>query len=483
MQPSLGGTAARGALTVGGAQAIKFVLQFGGLIALARLLNPTDYGLIAMVMAIVGVAEIIRDFGLSAASVQARDLTDNQKSNLFWINTVIGAMLMFAALGLATPISQFYDEPTLVPLTQALSVSFLLNGIATQFRANMSRSLQFRRLVSCEILSQASGLTIGVGMALGGFSYWSIVGQQLGQSLVLVVLLGLFGRWRPGLPKRRANMRGLLSFGGGLMGAQLLQYASKNIDAVVIGYNFGASSLGSYNRASQLVNNPLAQINAPASSLALPILSRLQDDSKRYNAFLLKGQQLALQLIVFSYAFAAAVGDAAVVLVLGSQWEPAAPIFQILAIGAVFQAVGYATYWAFVSKGKTGALFRYSLCSRVITISAILAGAYFGVMGVAIAFTCGVAFLWPFALYWVSRVTDVPARQMFLNAGRSIFVYGVGAGVAYVATNILVPQSPGLRIVIGLAIMCAVIALFAACSDRVRADLKSPLELREMRRK
>src|SRR5690606_6012569 len=192
------------------------------------------------------------DFGLSSAAVQADTLCLQQRSNLFWINSAIGLSLALLVLGIAPAIAAFYSEPRLVPITQVLAITFVLNGISTQYRAQLNRSMRFGNLALVDIIGMAGGLGTGVFMALNGFAYWALVGQQLALSAATLCVLLVSARWLPSLPRRSVPMRALLRYGGNLMGTQLIAYATRNLDSLIIGYRFGAESLGLYNKSYQL---------------------------------------------------------------------------------------------------------------------------------------------------------------------------------------------------------------------------------------
>ncbi|MFD1810856.1 lipopolysaccharide biosynthesis protein [Rhodococcus gannanensis] len=468
---SLGTVAARGATVTVAGQAAKFGIQFGGIVVLARLLEPSDFGLVAMVIAVVGVCEVLRDFGLSSAAVQARTLTERQRSNLFWINTGIGAGLTLIVLLCAPLIAGLFDEPRLTSITQVLSVTFLLSGLATQFRAHLTRQMKFGRLAVADIVAQSGGLLAGIALAVGGAGYWAIVGQQVVQALLMPAVTAAWGRWMPGLPHRHEPMRDLLSFGWHLMGTQLLQYASKNVDSVIVGHQFGATNLGYYNRSSQLVNGPLNQLNVPASTVALPVLSRLQDDPPRYRRFLLHGQTALMTLVVGGFLCAAALAGPAVEILLGPSWTPATDLFRLFAIGAAFQGAGYATYWVFTSKGITAAMLRYAIVVRTLSISLLVAGAWWGMIGVAWAYVVGVALSWLLGLLWISRASDAPVREMFANGLRTLLVYGVASTAAYTASRLV--DGPIAEVVTGIGALIATCAVIAAGYPRYRGDLVS----------
>jgi len=476
----LGTTAARGALVTMGGQGCKILLQFGGIIVLARLLSPGDYGLLAMVMAIVGVGEVLRDFGLSSAAVQARQLTTQQRSNLFWINSLIGLLLAGVVYACAPLIAAFYGEPLLQPIAQALALTFLFNGLATQYRAQLNREMRFGRLAAVEVVGQAVGLTIGVVLALRGYGYWALVAQQVGQiGLTLLLLVAATG-WRPGLPRRNADMQGLLRFGWNLMNTQLITYFSRNIDALIIGHRFGAEVLGLYNRAYQLLMLPLNQINAPATTIALPVLSRLNQDEARYGRFLLHGQSVLLHLIVAAFAFGCAQAEPLIVLVLGQQWAPAVPVFQILAFAGVFQTAAYASYWVFVSKGLTGSHFRFTLSSRLVLIALVVTGSFWGVHGVATAFACGMALSWMWGLLWL-RGSGAPVRGMFGNGLRVIVGYGL-CGAASALASWQWGEGLPMRLAIGVAAMLLAFLLINAAWPAFRRNVLAILQSRALLR-
>lgn len=468
---SLGASASRGAAVTVLGQVIRIVVQLAGITILARLLSPSDYGLLAMVTAVVGVGELLRDFGLSSAAIQARTLTPGQKSNLFWINASIGAALTIIAFGASWPLAAFYGDDRLQPVAAALAFTFLLNGLSTQFRADMSRRLRFGRLVTVETGAQIIGLAVGLIMAFSGTGYWALVGQQVSQTGGALLLLLFLTGWFPGSIRRSEPMRGLLNYGVNMLGTQVLTYASRNVDSVVIGARFGAADLGLYNRAFQLMMLPLLQLNAPATRVALPVLSRLQDERARYAAFITFGQTALLTVIGSVLALLGAQAEAVIRIMLGEQWLSAVPVFRILLIAGFFQAAGYAVYWVFLSKGLMRQNLYYSLATRPLMIGAILIGSIWGMFGVAIAYSASIAVMWPLSLLWIRRASDAPVWEMFLNGGRSILVFGFGCLVSAAATFWIDPGLPFVHVLIGGVVLLAWVALVAVIFPAFRRDV------------
>jgi PST family polysaccharide transporter len=479
--PSLGRIAAGGALVTMGGQLLKIAVQFGGVVLLARLLTPRDYGLVTMVLAIVGVGEVLRDFGLSSAAIQARHLSRAQRDNLFWINTAIGFVLAAVVFVLAGRIAAFYGEPLLRGIAQATALTFLLNGLTTQYRAHLTRELRFKRLTAAEVGGQLAGLAAAVALALAGYGYWALVMQQLVQAAMILAVMAAAARWLPGLPRRDADMRGFLRFGGNVMASQLLAWFSNNVGQILIGSRLGAAPLGLYNRAFALVAMPLTQLNAPATSVALPVLSRLQADPARYAAFLLRGQAALMHLLIGVLAFACAQAGPLIVLTLGARWTEAVPMFQALAIGAVFQAAGYAAYWVFLSKGITASQLRYSVVSRTLVIACIVFGAQWGALGVAAGYAVGSALAWPLVLWWLGRISDAPVRGMAGNGARAILGYALCGLASYSASAQWATSLPA-KLALGAVAGGAAFAVVCALWPAFRRDVAGILQTRTLLR-
>jgi len=420
--PSLASTAAHGGAVTIAFQAARFVVQLGGLIVLARLLTPAEFGIVAMAVAVFGIGDVLREFGLNSAAVQATSLSAGQRNNLFWINGALGVALWAIFTGLGPALAAFYGRDELVLLSAFLAIQFLFSGVQTQFQAHLTRELRFFALSLTDLLAQFVAVLVAIAMALNGLGYWAIVGQLVGQQIVLLAGRSVAAHWRPGLPSRDEDMASLLRFGLNLALTQLLVYSSRSADSVLVGARYGAVQLGFYSRASQLLMMPLNQILAPMTAVALPVLSRIQNEQPRYVAFVARCQIVVVYLTAFVFSVTAASADDLVPLVFGENWSEVAPIFRILAIGGVFQAAGYVAFWVFLSKGLTGHHFRYSLVSRSVMLASIAFGSWFGIVGVAWGYTLGIVLTWPLAWWWLYRATHIHPVPLMSGPLRAVVV-------------------------------------------------------------
>ncbi|ARE33005.1 lipopolysaccharide biosynthesis protein [Rhodococcus qingshengii] len=468
----LGTTAARGsAITLGG-QWVKFLIQFTSIAVLARVLSPDDFGKMAMVMAVVGAATVIGDFGLSLASVQASEISENQRSNLFWINTAIGLLLTVLVFAAAPLFDRFYDVDGLSDIVRAVSVIFVLNGLTVQLRADLTRNLKFVKLTVTEIAAQGIALAVTIPLALLHYGVWSLVAQQIIVSAVLLGSSAMLLRWIPNLPTRRADMRSLLSFGTNTMLTQLVTYSSANADSVALGKLHGSTEVGVYDRAYQLFKIPIAQLATPMTRVALPVLSRITDPAL-YMAYLVRAQTVLCYVMLGAFAYAAAVANPLMDLVLGSGWDAAAPIFRILAVGGAFQALSYIYYWVFLSTGRVDMHLRYSLLGRGLMIVAVCVGAIFGSLGTAIGSSVGFVAVWLIYSFVAIPRIGIGTGPLVRSAVRPMVLFAAMFGVASLSL-ILFQQVPNFVALALAGMVCVVfVGVVALTTKSVRSDLNA----------
>lgn len=472
---SLADTAASGAAKTVLAQLVRAAIQLAGVVILSRVLVPEEFGLITMVTALIGIATVMGDFGLSAATIQAVQISQRQRSNLFWTNVALGALLTTAVYFCADLIAGFYGEPVLADIARVLSFTFLINSITSQFRAEVTRSMRFGRLALVDVIAPAIALVIGVFLAAEGAGVWALVAQQLTNAGVVLLFFLVVARWWPGLPGR-APMGGLFGFGAGTLGIQLVTYLSTNIDDVLIGRFWGASMAGYYSRAFQLFRLPMQQIAIPSGRVALPVLSRLQTEASRFESFFLRAQLVLAYVFGGAFFLMAAAADPLIDLGLGPGWDEAKPIFLILALGGVFQSVTFGYSWVFQAKGLVGYQLRFSLVGRSAMVALLFAGVPFGVHGVAIASALGQALMWVLYTAFAVNRAGLSRRRLALLPLLPFSAYAV-AGAAAWCVSLSSPALPAaIRLILITLVFVAVIAVLAAACPPLRKQLQLVIE-------
>lgn len=470
-QPSsLARSAARGSVVTLAGQAVRLGTQFASIALLARLLDSVDYGYFAMVLAIVGVAELLRDFGLSSAAVASRELSAQQHSNLFWLNTLAGLVASLGVVAAAPLVALLYGEPHLTTIAQVLAPVFLLNGMATQFRARLNRDLRFVALSVSDVVPQVAGFAVAVLLAYRWHSYWALIAQQVVVAVAGLVLSALLARWWPSLPRRGVPLRSQLRFGSNLFVTNLMSYGVNNSQIVMVGAAWGAEVVGYFSRAYQLMVLPFTQLVTPLTRVALPVLSRVSDDPVRYARIVGRAQLLGLYGTAPFFLFCCGASAPLLHVALGPRWASAIPVFAVLSAGAAFRAMSQLAFWLFLSSGSTREQRRLNAVAYPCLVALMAAGLPWQGLGVAVGHTVGYALYWPLSLAVACRASGVALGPLVRTAAR---VFGVvGIGVLAIAT--LVTRS-GLPDLAALAVAAVASVGFVALVTRLtrsgRADL------------
>lgn len=383
----------KGAFVLLGAQWGRYVSQILGIVVLARLVGPADFGIVALGASLAGLAAVLGDFGLSMAALRAPSLDDRQRSNLFWMNAGIGALATALVLAAAQPFAAAFGDDRLVPVLLLLAPAFLLRSASAQLRVELNRSGRLGRLAASELAGDVSGLAVAVTVALFGGGYLALALQGTLAAAVTLLLAFALTPWRPSLPRRGADMRGLLAFGGNTFVVHALNYASANIGTIMIARTASDQVIGFFNRATQLVNLPIDQVITPLTRVVIPHLA--DASSPREVGERLVRFQTLLCFPAFAYlSLFVATARPSVDVVLGHAWADAAVFVPVLAVAAVFQTLGYAQYWAFVSTGRSGILLASEAVGRVAMIALAVALSFLGPLAVASAVAAGQFLLW-----------------------------------------------------------------------------------------
>lgn len=486
----LKGKIVRGGVAKICAQGTSFILRTGSLMVLARLLDPKDFGLVGMVTVFTGVLNLFRDFGLSQATVQRMDVTEEQISTLFWINVLMGIVLGIILAVSAPFVAAFYREPRLVSVTLILATSFVFNGAGVQHLALLERQMRFTTLAAIDIISLGASTFIGIGLALVGFRYWALVASAISLPLIATLSLWVATGWVPGRPRLGLGLNSLMYFGGGLTLVNLIVYTAYNLEKVLLGRFWGAEALGVYGRAYQLNNIPTDNINSAFWGVAFSGLSRVRHDPDRFKSYFLKGYSLVLALTIPITLAAALFARDLIFVLLGPKWSEAARIFRLLAPTILIFALINPLAWLTFSLGMIGRNLKVVLVLTPVMVAGYFIGLPYGPKGVALAYSAAMV-LWAVPhIAWCVHGTVVSLRDILLTASRplisGLMAAALAWGVQFMWGRYLTPLP---RLLLGSAVLLIAYAgvLFFVMGQRaVYVDIlqklrgRSPLEEKEL---
>ena len=466
----------RGAAATFVAQGMRFVLQFGSQIALARLLSPADFGLVAMIGPVLMLVQIFNELGLSQATIQRAEISQQELSSLFWLNVGISVVLALIMAASSSSIAFFYGQPELGLICISLAGLLVSSGLASQQIALLNRHMRFSALAWIDISCSAFAVVVGIAAAWFGMRYWSLVLMQVANSATILIMAWTMSNWRPSWPSRHAGMGLLLRFGGHVTGYNLINYAGTNLDSVLIGKLGGSVALGLFDRATKLVAAPIWQISLPVARVAVSLLSRLHAQADRYRHAYLRMLQGLLLATVPAVVCIAMTSHQFVPMLLGPAWTDAAPIVTWLAVATAFAPLSISSYWLFLSQNRVGEQLMYVCIKTGIAVLALLVGLRGGALGVAESYA-GFAILVHGSLLWgatrqgpVSHGDVLRACYPFAFSGLAI----AASLAAFNASRFVVELSAGKLLLTDVAMAYGVCGLTLSCCPeglRVMRDM------------
>ena len=477
----LGREVIRGAGWMLGAQATVQVIGLVTSMLVARFLGPRSVGLAGMALVFGSLALVIVDFGFASALVQKPKLDDEDASTAFWAGLGLGIALTLAGIGLSWPIAHFYRQPEVQPLFAVLSLCFLFTAPGIVQGALLTRELRFRSLQVRTIIATSISCAVAIVLAALGSGPWAIVAQDLTITSVSTILLWRSSSWRPSWRVSRDSLRTIMRFGGNVFGARFTDWGAKNTDNLLVGRFLGASSLGAYSVAFNVVVSPAKRISIPLAEVFFPAFSVMRDP-KRIAATWLRAVRMVAFAIVPLMLGVLALAPDFVRIVFGPKWHAAVPILQILAPVGLLQALSGMNASVLQAINRPGLLFRFIAVASITTISAFAVGLIWGLEGVAIAYLIVEAGLEPSFMVLTSRAIGRRPSD-WVRSVSGVLEAGLGMLVAVLALrSFLLRTSLPLGIRFGICVVLGGLSYIGLVLWRAPEIKREFRVLRERRR-
>ena len=432
--------AVRGAAVTMVCQVVAFVIQLAGSLVLARLLSPTDFGIVTMVTTF---SLLFMNFGVNGftEAILQRDTIDRSlASNVFWINVTV-ALFLTLGFALAGPLlAHFYGDARLAAIAVMISASILITSLSVSHLALLKRAMSFTAVAVNDVLGRAASVVVSVVLAWLSYGYWSLVAGAVAQPIALTAGAWILCRWIPDRPRRHAGTWPMVRFAVNTYGHFTTNYVTRNLDNLLVGWFFGPQALGFYKRAYDLTVLPVGQLSGPLQAVAMPTLSRLADDPERYRRYVLRSLSTVAFLGMGIGAAFAIIGKDLFLLLFGPKWQESGRLFTFFAPGMGSMMI-YMTYsYIHLSIGKPDRLLRWGLAELIAMALMFFVGVKFGPTGVAVAWTASSWVLIVPALWYAGRPAGVRVADMIGACWR----YALAGGVAAVITVVTVSAFPEL---------------------------------------
>jgi O-antigen/teichoic acid export membrane protein len=393
----------------GAGQIIRQLFQFVLFIILARLLDPEDFGLIAIITLFSNFVQLVSDMGFGSALIQKTKVEQEHLDSVFWMNVLIGVFATILFIVAAPMLSFLYNKPILKNLTSLVALNFTIASFSVVQRSLLYKAMNFKLIALIDMSSIFISGIVSIIAALSGYGVWSLVVQLLTFQSIQTIGLWCFSSWRPQKRFSLNSLRELSGYGLHLTGFNIFNYWVRNGDNFLIGKLLSAHALGIYSRAYSMMTLPVLQMTDFISQVMFPALSSIQNDIEEFKRVYLKAVR-AIALVTCPMMAGLVVAAKPFILVLfGEKWHEVIPVFQILCIVGLIQGVGSTVGWIYTSLGRTDTMFKWGIFSGIIYISSFVIGIHWGILGVAIAYALSGYFI----LWYPSWA--IPGR--FINLG------------------------------------------------------------------
>ena len=413
-------------------------VQVVATITLARLLTPSDFGVVALVTTF---SLLLLNFGLNGfteAILQFKEVNHVLASNLFWINFGVGILLTVAFAGAGSLLAQFYRDPRVANVAVGTSLSILIGSTSVLHQALLRRSMFFSALSLNDIISKFVSVVVSILLAWAGWRYWALVAGVVAAPLSTSIGAWTLCRWIPGWPRRAANTVPMVRFAMHVYGRFTVNYFSRNTDNLLVGWRFNAQSLGFYKKAYDLFALSAGLLVSPLANVAVSALSRFDPRSPQFRRYFLN----ALAVMAFAGMGLGAdltlVGKDVIRLLLGTGWGESGRIFMFFGPGIGIMMLYYTHGWIHLSIGRADRWFRWGIVEFACTFLLFLVGLHWGPAGVAVAWTASFWILTLPGLWYAGRPVQFGVIQML----EAVWKFVLASGLAGCATAFILRKIP-----------------------------------------
>ncbi|MBR1410676.1 MAG: lipopolysaccharide biosynthesis protein [Prevotella sp.] len=362
-------------------QGVQFLIG----IILARLLPPSDFGIIAMLTVFLAVSQTIIDGGFSNALIRKVDRNETDYSTTFVFNIILGFILCLLVVLAAPYIADFYDMPQLSSVMQVLSLTLLINSFSVVFYAILTINIDFRAIAIANFVSAIVSGAVGIAMAYRGWGVWSLVYQSLSRSLLNALIVAGLSKWKPRLLFSKSSFVDLFSYGSKILASSLLNTIYSNLTPMIIGKFYSSKDLGYYDRGRQFGVLPITYIVQTFERVTFPIMSQLQNDDASLIDVYRKYVKSASIVMFFVVMLIIVLAKPLILIILTEKWFEAIIYLQLFCMAEMFNHVTRLNLILLQVKGRSDLYLRLEIIKKTISLVMLLIAAPYGIIAICIS--------------------------------------------------------------------------------------------------
>ncbi|QIR15099.1 MOP flippase family protein [Shewanella aestuarii] len=461
---------------------IVTALQMTQMVVLARLLTPEAFGTIALLMIVIGLADLQTQLGLHQVIIQDQHLTQTQTSSLYWLSISLG-IIMYIIINVGYFIGGlFFYDPQLHGYLETITLAFIILPLGGQFSAQLQKNFKFKQYAQTEVIGAVTGVITAITLAINDYGIWSLILAYIARCTVLSLTLIIFGfknQFKISAEFSLAAIRNQLKFALNLLGGNLLNFLTSRVDQMLVGLFLGAQALGYYSMAFNLIIQPILKLNPIITRVALPIMSQLRTDKQA-----LKQGYFTLLDIICSFnapVFLGVLATASMLIpvVIGPQWLQVTPILQTLCIYAFFYSIFFSGISFVIASGQSHLVFRWNIITAVTTTITVLIATQVGDLLTVAQGLCitqlGLVFLWYRQI--VNKIIDTSFIEMIITIAKP-FLIASCMSLIVISTEIqTLTDSELLKLIMSITIgMFAYIGLSILFRPEIKYAIKKRLK-------
>ncbi|AMJ86439.1 lipopolysaccharide biosynthesis protein [Alteromonas sp. Mac1] len=356
-------------------------------IVLARLLTPEDFGLVAMVLVFVALAQVFSDFGLSSAIIQKEsEPSDKDYSTAMSFSLFLGVIIALTLYGFSDNLASFYGQDKVTKIAQVLSLVFVLNSLTSVPKAKLSREINHKLISIAEMISSVLAMVSAILLAILDFGFWSLVAQQLILAFLRLVIIYRQSNLPIRLGFYLSHFKPLFSFSVYVFCTQCLRQTAVQADKLVVGKFLDSASLGLYTRAYQLMLFPINNISRVLANVMFPVMSKMQNDRQKVASVYLKVVR-SISFITFPLMLGLmVVAEEFVVLVYGEAWRDMGVYLSFFCIIGLIMSIATITGSIYLALGMSKLQFKINIINQPLQIIGFLIGIQYGIQGLFVGY-------------------------------------------------------------------------------------------------
>ena len=354
-------------------------------IVLARLLMPEDFGVIGMAMVFAGLADSFIDFGFGNAIIQKKEVTQEQKSTVFYINMLMGVLLTIIMYLLADAISLYFEMPILRDIVKLMSLAFLVKGFSALQSALFKKGLNYKTPFKIEVISGVLSAALGIYLAVIGYNVWSLVYSQMFGWLVSTLLLWCFSTWKPSLKFSLKSVKELWRFGYKFSLSIFIDQLFNRLDTIIIGKLFTAATLGLFYKSKALIRLAAQYAFGSFGSVLYPVFSKINDNPKQVKEVFIKVLHVTCFTTFLFSGLLVINAEEIIVILYSEKWIESAQIFEFLGLFTFVYTIPSVLNSPLLAIGKSGPILKLEIWKKCIYLLSIPAAIFSGFYGYLLA--------------------------------------------------------------------------------------------------